>query len=134
MYSVVLAVVDTSDSELRDVRGVEVFDVERVDADEDDCSVEENAKVCVDFSVVAIVTIVSIGLPVTFVSPSVELNSVVDSEVTDLSVLGLTEGCCVFSSVPSEVSKDRSVVSFDVGDTEFELNPVVEIEAKVSSV
>ena len=110
-----LAGVDTSDSELSDVRGVEVFDVERVDGDEGDCSVEENEKACVDSSVVAIVTIVSIRLPVTCVSLSVELNSVVDSEVTDLSVLGLTEGCCVVSPVPSEVSKDRSVVSFDIG-------------------
>ena len=64
MYSVVLSVVDTSDSELRDVRGVEVFDVIRVDDDESDFSVEENSTVCVDSSVVESVRIVSIGLPV----------------------------------------------------------------------
>ena len=57
-----LAGVDTSDSELSDVRGVEVFEVERVDSDESDCSVKENPKVCVDSSVVEVVRIVSIGL------------------------------------------------------------------------
>ena len=57
-----LAGVDTSDSELRDVRGVEVFDVERVDGDESDCSVKENSTVCVDSSVVEIVITVCIGL------------------------------------------------------------------------
>ena len=62
MYSVVLSVVDTSDSELSDVRGLEVFDVEGVDGDEIDCSVEENSTVSVDSSVVEIVITVSIGL------------------------------------------------------------------------